>query len=146
MKRILIVACATSALCAGVITSSAGASAGVTGLDACEKLEPRPNVIGIWCDGQNVFVNSLHWNKWTTNKGVGEGFLHVNDCNPNCASGDVETYPVEVKLYDRGKSKCNGQDQGDVPQDQAERPGPAPGLSLALQRRRPLLRQVARCR
>ncbi len=131
MKRILIVACATSALCAGVITSSAGASAGVTGLDACEKLEPRPNVIGIWCDGQNVFVNSLHWNKWKSNKGVGVGFLHVNDCNPNCAAGSVETYPVKVKLYDRGKSKCGGRTKETFRKIKLQVQGPHPNyLSL----------------
>ena len=75
--------------------------------------------------------NSLHWNKWTTNKGVGEGFLHVNDCNPTCASGDVETYPVEVKLYDRGKSKCNGKTKETFRKIKLNVQGPHPGyLSL----------------
>jgi hypothetical protein len=70
------------------------------------KLEVRPTSLLLVCSDGTAGLQNLTWSHWGpsvtttgslgTATGTGEFFL--NDCNPNCAQGHDQTYPVQVTL------------------------------------------------
>ena len=97
-------------------SSSAGSSSeSVPGVIDCgkslSKLEVRPTSLLLVCSDGTAGLENLTWSHWghnittgtpgqsipsATATGTGEFFL--NDCNPNCAQGHDQTYPVQVTL------------------------------------------------
>ncbi|HEY6497746.1 MAG TPA: hypothetical protein VIZ43_31075 [Trebonia sp.] len=75
------------------------------------KLEVQPTSLLLVCSDGTAGLQNLTWSHWghnvttsspgqavpsATATGTGEFFL--NDCNPNCAQGHDQTYPVKVTL------------------------------------------------
>ena len=76
------------------------------------KLQVRPTSLVLVCSDTTAGLENLTWSHWghnittgspgggavpsATATGTGEFFL--NDCNPNCAQGHDQTYPVQVTL------------------------------------------------
>jgi hypothetical protein len=108
MKRVLI-AVAGAVLVPALIAGSAGAGAGVKAPQDCADPENRPNRLLIACKNEAIFVNSIHWDVWKSNKAKGEGVLQVGDCAPSCAGGSFDQYPVKIVLSDPRDGKCNGE-------------------------------------
>lgn len=97
--------------------SAGGSSSGesVPGVIDCGKslshLDVRPTSLLLVCSDGTAGLQDLTWSHWghnittggpgqtvpsATATGTGEFFL--NDCNPNCAQGRDQTYPVQVTL------------------------------------------------
>jgi hypothetical protein len=38
-------------------------------------------------------VTDITWTDWTATSATGVGTLHINTCNPDCAAGNIDTYP-----------------------------------------------------
>lgn len=75
------------------------------------QLDVRPTSLLLVCSDGTAGLQNLTWSHWghnittgspgqavpsATATGTGEFFL--NDCNPNCAQGHDQTYPVRVTL------------------------------------------------
>jgi hypothetical protein len=66
----------------------------------------RPKTIVISCDG-NTLITRLIWSHWSLTSAAAKGAAHVNDCIPNCATGQFHIYRgVRVVLL-RPRS-CSG--------------------------------------
>jgi hypothetical protein len=63
---------------------------------AADRVE-RPKTLWISSDG-SLWVSKLSWMRWTTRQAAGRGIAVVNDCNPDCADGNLHQYPVIVRL------------------------------------------------
>jgi hypothetical protein len=108
MRKALIAALAVALLVPAIFASSAGAGAGVKAPKDCFKPQNRPNRIVLACADFSLFVNTIHWDKWRSNRAKGTGFLQVNDCNPNCAQGTFSAYPVKIELRRPKQTNCGG--------------------------------------
>jgi hypothetical protein len=40
----------------------------------------------------------MTWSQWNSTSAIGRGYLHQNDCTPNCASGKFINYRATVTL------------------------------------------------
>jgi hypothetical protein len=61
-----------------------------------EKFEPRQ--ITIACGDGAVRLAKLKWSSWSRSRARASGVYAVNRCNPSCASGHFQTYPVSITL------------------------------------------------
>ena len=60
---------------------------------ALYKYPSGPPKIGI--DNHN-WIDGLQWAAGSQGDLVGTGTLHYDDCNPNCAAGSYETFPLQI--------------------------------------------------
>ena len=100
----------------GGSSSSAGSSSeSVPGVIDCgkslSKLEVQPTSLVLVCSDGTAGLENLTWSHWGHNittstsgqsipspNATGRGEFFLNDCNPNCAQGHDQTYPVQVTL------------------------------------------------
>ena len=84
---------AAAALCLSMIAAPA-ASADPANAH-CEGIhQTRPTSIVLTCaDGYN-YLDGIVWESDT----FGHGTQHENDCNPNCADGEMHSRPVKIGL------------------------------------------------
>lgn len=81
-------------------TSTTGRGADVRVLADCEKAEVEPASIVVTCADAGFVLEDLEWTSWGGKTAKGEGTAAVNDCKPNCASGEVKDYDASVELAD----------------------------------------------
>lgn len=67
----------------------------------------KPRVLIPSVDG-SLSVGDMHWRVWTTERAVGAGVAHVNDCTPDCADGHYASHPVTVYLS-QPRALCDSQ-------------------------------------
>lgn len=60
------------------------------------KPQMRPTSLYIGCSSRVVFMTGITWSSWASTGGSGSGTLHVNDCQPNCATGAISSTPAFV--------------------------------------------------
>jgi hypothetical protein len=101
----------SAAIVAAVATAligpaSAGAGAGVKAIKNCTRPENRPNQIVLSCAEAALYVDSLHWDVWKSNRAKGEGVLHQNECVPSCSTGTFRNFPVIVRLSKPRETRC----------------------------------------
>ncbi len=56
----------------------------------------RPATLSLDCQETNATLSKLQWAQWDRDAAKGTGEFSVNNCQPNCAEGTVESYAVEV--------------------------------------------------
>ena len=64
---------------------------------ADRSVEPR-KVIATCGDG-NVYATIASYGSWRRKQALGEGRLHMNDCDPSCAGGTFHSYRATFRLY-----------------------------------------------
>ena len=72
-----------------LIVGSFGGSVGYDGR--------RPSIIDFSSDSTNI-VTHVVWSSWGPATAVGNGQLGLNNCQPNCAQGQVTQVPATVEL------------------------------------------------
>jgi hypothetical protein len=88
---------ALASICAlPAVALAAGTSARVL-VPSCAGAQYKPHKLTLSCDGSN-YLGQLTWSTWTRKRSMGTGIDHVNDCQPDCASGHFTGYPVTVTL------------------------------------------------
>ncbi|WP_462419015.1 hypothetical protein [Kytococcus sp. Marseille-QA3725] len=91
-------ASATSGPPAGSATTSAHEDPEPQILDCLgEGTLVRPETLNLDCQDTNATLSQLQWAEWDAGGAKGTGEFSVNNCQPNCAEGDLETYQVEVE-------------------------------------------------
>lgn len=58
----------------------------------------KPSSITIACADAGVAITKISWSSWKASSAKGKGTLTVNTCEPTCAAGNNETYPVRISL------------------------------------------------
>jgi len=66
----------------------------------CELISRKPEVLTTVCADFGEVVQDINWSKWSVYGAEGEGEYSVNDCKPDCASGNRYSVPVKVFLSD----------------------------------------------
>ncbi|MGY4646266.1 serine/threonine-protein kinase [Mycobacterium sp. URHB0021] len=62
--------------------------------DAQNLITVEPETPNLFC--RQHFYEDLKWTKWTSSSADGSGIQQLQNCDPNCASGEVFRNPVEV--------------------------------------------------
>ena len=78
-------------------TSKAGVVADCASADP-DSLSSGPSSITLACADDGIGVQDLTWTNWTASAAAGYGMLWEKLCVPDCASGEVGYYPVDVTL------------------------------------------------
>ncbi|GAA2812293.1 hypothetical protein [Saccharopolyspora taberi] len=63
----------------------------------------QPTSITLACADANYAVEDLRWSGWGGQAAEAAGTARVNSCDPSCAEGVLESYPVRV-VFDRPRS------------------------------------------
>lgn len=92
---------------AGVAVSSAST---VYSIEGCIHAKPEPPVIIFYCADNGGYADGLSWTDWGGPSAHATGTLHLKTCDPNCASGPILEYPVEITLYNIQRSSCGAVD------------------------------------
>lgn len=61
-------------------------------------LSREPLSITLACADAGIGVQDLLWTNWTTRTAMGTGLLWEKLCVPDCATGKIGYYPVNVTL------------------------------------------------
>jgi hypothetical protein len=61
-----------------------------------EKLKPKQ--ITIACGDGAVRLSKLKWSSWSRSQAQATGLYEVNKCNPSCAGGRFQSFPVSIGL------------------------------------------------
>src|SRR5205823_7895491 len=59
----------------------------------------KPRTIYFSTDGGNI-VSDVAWSSWGATVAVGSGTWDHNNCDPDCAEGNVTKYPTTISLSD----------------------------------------------
>lgn len=65
-----------------------------------DNLLSAPDTFTIACADGNANLAQLAWEDWGADEATAVGDLVVNTCEPTCADGTLETYPVRVTAGD----------------------------------------------
>lgn len=76
--------------------------ADVTFLIECndDNLVSQPEMLTVTCADGNANLSAMEWSDWGADEATAVGDLVVNTCDPTCADGTLETYPVRVTAGD----------------------------------------------
>lgn len=112
MLRISLVLAAVLAVALPATVASAGSSS--TQLHVffpkdCQHNVFKPKSIVVTCADANFMIKKITYSSYGTKSAKGSGTASVNGCDPNCAAGTFQSYPVTFALSRVGQ--C-----GDVPQ------------------------------
>ncbi len=105
----IIVAIACLAAVPSVAVAATASGSGKPFAINCYKEQFKPKRITIACGDAGIWLSKLKWSSWSGSNAKGAGTYNQNDCTPDCASGKIMTYPVDVTLS-KPKS-CPGQTQ-----------------------------------
>lgn len=72
----------------------------VTGLEG-------PEMISTACADNNYYVEDLEWENWGGEAATATGTAWINNCDPLCADGEFETFPVRLTLDSREECGYN---------------------------------------
>ncbi len=64
----------------------------------------RPTTVYLSCGDGSVSVTSITWQSWGTAAAYGTGTLNVNTCQPDCAAGNVDSYPASIEVSNPSSS------------------------------------------
>ena len=64
----------------------------------CLQERYKPAQITIACGDGTVSVAKLKWTSWSSTQAKASGVYRVNKCNPDCASGHTQSFPVQITL------------------------------------------------
>ena len=78
---------------AEVAAALAAGTVGVVGVEG--RVGVRPRALEISADGT---LAGLRWEDWGDSSAVGSGTLRLRDCDPTCASGNIDELPATVRL------------------------------------------------
>ena|SRR5438105_5683942 len=64
----------------------------------CLQEQFKPKQITIACGDGAVRVSKLEWTSWSSSQAKASGVYKVDKCNPDCASGRTQSFPVKITL------------------------------------------------
>lgn len=82
-----------------------GKDAPVSVVDCVDKYATNPSDIIITCADANMGVEKIEWESWNTVEASGKGVFYENDCNPDCASGQILQQNAVISLSGIQKDK-----------------------------------------
>jgi hypothetical protein len=94
---------------ATVTPSGAGAATPTHVLTCADKPTAKPSSYILSCADANAAWTGITWSAWSATSASGHGFLHQNECIPNCASGKFVNYRASLTLSKAVASKKYGE-------------------------------------
>ena len=97
LKIIVATVCLAAVPSVAVAATAASASGKPFAINcSTEKFKPKRIVIA--CGDAGIWLGKLKWSSWTGASAKGTGVYNQNDCTPDCATGKIKSYPVQVTL------------------------------------------------
>jgi hypothetical protein len=62
-----------------------------------QKPSVRPSSILVGCDGSSE-LQQINWSEWNFTNANGTAILRTNSCEPSCADGTSQAYPVKIRF------------------------------------------------
>ena len=88
-------------------TSSAAATSEGVFVSGCGYgYSQKPSSITLTCADGGMYVSDITYSSWSETSAEGQGMFSMNDCNPDCADGNMINTPVTISL---GKPKQDSQ-------------------------------------
>jgi hypothetical protein len=75
----------------------------------CQTNSFKPKKVQVFCADGGMSIAAIKYASYGSKSAVGSGVATVNDCDPDCASGNFEKYRADIRLS--RVRQC-----GDVPQ------------------------------
>ncbi|AWB84133.1 hypothetical protein C3E79_06275 [Corynebacterium liangguodongii] len=60
-----------------------------------------PEEISLACADNNYVVSDLEWQGWNSESARATGTAWINECDPDCASGRMRKFPVQVRASEK---------------------------------------------
>lgn len=86
-------------------TNFYGEVAPVSVVDCLNNYSTSPSNIIITCADANMGVEKINWDSWNTIEATGRGIFYENNCNPDCASGQILRQSAAIYLSGIQKDK-----------------------------------------
>jgi hypothetical protein len=64
----------------------------------CTNPSYKPTQIIVTCADANTVLKGISWKSYGSDRATGSATANVNACDPNCAAGELQTFPATVKL------------------------------------------------
>ncbi|GGM73294.1 hypothetical protein GCM10012275_49870 [Longimycelium tulufanense] len=80
--------------------TSPSAGDDVVVVDCAHQLQVKPDTISLACGDGNDQLVGLDWSGWNADEATATGREVINTCDPSCADGSWQSYPVTVRLVD----------------------------------------------
>lgn len=87
-------AAVVGALLIGAAPAATAGGDRVFGIEDCGKAGVRPDGIVLTCADFGLYINGLDWKSWGERKARATGVIHAKNCDPSCAEGFYEDFPV----------------------------------------------------
>ena len=85
-----------------VVDSSESQEVGIAASDVlsfeCELITQKPEVATPFCADFGVAIWDIKWSTWSAEGAEGTGIYKANDCDPDCASGNIFEERVNLKM------------------------------------------------
>jgi hypothetical protein len=108
VKGFLVAAVLAAALAAIAVTTADGATrVAIPGCGGADKARYKPTTVYVLCGDGNFRMTHLRWTRWTHTSAAGRGAAKVNNCDPSCAGGTIESYKAKL-VASRPKECPNG--------------------------------------
>ena len=66
----------------------------------------KPSSITLTCADGGMYIDQISYSEWTSTNAEGAGTFYMNDCDPDCASGNMIEIPVTISI---GKPRVDAQ-------------------------------------
>ena len=66
----------------------------------CRTNVQQPKELTVYCADGGQIIQEIRWFNWTDLSATGEGIAFTNQCDPNCAEGQIQRSKVKITLLD----------------------------------------------
>jgi len=74
----------------------------------CGNSKFRPSTIVVACGDAGFIIEHIGWSHWGRKSARGSGTAVTKICDPDCASGGIETNPISISVFRVNECKGNG--------------------------------------
>jgi hypothetical protein len=82
--------------CCVLGATSAQAGNPIKGTNGCGDIQVKPELVVFACADAGLRAGKLNWDHWGARKAKAQGTLLAKVCDPSCAGGYFEKYPVTL--------------------------------------------------
>ena len=82
------------------LTSCSTAEPRMTYVFDCVTNVQQPKELTVYCADGGQIIQDIRWFNWTDLSATGEGIAYTNQCEPNCAEGQIKRSKVKITLLD----------------------------------------------
>ncbi|WP_395696382.1 hypothetical protein [Nocardioides sp.] len=99
LGALLVSAPGSSATSPASERSAASAAARTRVIADCAHRSIKPHHVVVTCADAGVYAVVKSYGSWRATAALGQGRLHLNDCEPSCADGTFHSFPATFRFH-----------------------------------------------